>query len=190
MSNMAMRTLILLVALLCACSNRRRSKQEGAPDPGDMLAYCTRGLDTQSHFALELQRDEPGLAVWSLSFDGIPIIGMAASARSAEHWKMQCYPSLHGPEALHADRVIPEFRAEAQARAENRDVHGSMHARLVYYAMQKDVPRFPGATNEMDFDMVIDHYELMLEVKDDHGEGALVRAYTGDVFMKLTNWRS
>ena len=183
-SNLAMHTLTFVV-LLAACSNGRRSKQEGAPGPDQVLAECTRGLDTAKHFSSVIERDEPGLVTWSLFFDDIPIAAIVGSARSRDHWKPQCYRSLHGPEPLRRGDLISERRAVEQA-----GVTAPAHVRLEYYAFQKDIPNFPGATNEMDFEMVIDHYEPMFEVKDERGEGALVNAYTGGVFMKLTNWRS
>jgi len=183
-------TFILVLAVVCACSNRLRSKQEGAPTPGDVLAACTRGLVDANRFSLELARDEPGIVDWNLFFDDIPILGMVGWSRSADRWKIECYPSRRGPETVRRTDLISEERAASQARSANPLAKGPMHRRLVYYAMQKPIPRFPGATNAMDYDMVIDQYELMFEVKDERGEGALVDAYTGAVFMPLTNVRT
>lgn len=182
-SNLAMRRLTLVVLVTAsACSNHRRSKQEGAPGPDEVLAQCTRGLDTANRFSSVIERDEPGLVTWSLFFDDVPIVGFVGSARSPDHWKPTCYRSLHGPEPLRRADLISERRAKELAGVDDA------HVRLEYYAFQKDIPNVPGATNEMDFEMVIDHYEPMFEVKDARGVGALVNAYTGVVFMKLTNW--
>lgn len=182
--------LVLVLAVVGACSNRLRSKQEGAPAPGDVLAACTRGLVDANRFSLDLTRDEPGMAVWSLFFDDIPIVGMSGWARSQDRWKIECYPSRRGPEPVRRADLIAADRAAAAAMGANPRAGGTMKQRLVYYAMQKPIPRFPGATNAMDFDMVIDQYQLMLEVTDSSGEGAFVDAYTGAVFMPITNWRT